>query len=481
MPSKGNPAWKKGGESPNPAGRGIRKAAPAAPGYDGINAYATSYSPGERSGALSGQQKWTTYANSYSHPAVAVSLLLRWALVSGIKWSLTPNKAGGPDADRGVDIVQQGLLEADMLSNTWAEVFAKAMQFWYNGASIHATALARRPDGVVVFSDISHRPMHTIDEFRREAGGRFRYAIQDQENGSRVALDLDDCLYLVNDAAGDAPDGVGVLRFVVEKIERIEDYEELEGSELFSSLGGLPIARAPLAELREKAGSESKDGKAYVLASTQTLRDAVGKRIKTPNIQQQIMLDSATYETKDGSPTGIKKWDIEIVKGDLQGLLEIRAVITDSKLDVARVLGVEFAFVGGGDAGSFGMHESKVTMFAESLNACVAKGVRAARTMIRRLVAANGLNPDTACPDLVPSPIKNTDVAAAVDAITKLQLAGLPPNHPAKKAVFERVDLPYQEESVADLMAPRSSGFGFGAPREQAVMPAESASEEPKV
>jgi hypothetical protein len=124
---------------------------------------------------------------------------------------------------------------------------------------------------------------------------------------------------------------------------------------------------------------------------------------------------------------------------------------------------------GGTFAGTYGAHESKLSMLGSQMNAEIGLfAYLAGEQLARRLVRANGLDPDTATPTLVPSPIMRTDVLTAVDAISKLNLAMLPPNHPARKAVFEGVDLPWEDEE-ASLMLPRPPMF---PPREQAADPA---------
>src|SRR5690606_31072165 len=108
---------------------------------------------------------------------------------------------------------------------------------------------------IVVFGDIAHRPMHTIERWERERDNDettpFVTAIQVTSTGREFRLPLSQCLYVVDDMLSDDPYGVGVLRLVVERIRRINSYEKLEGSELFSSLGGPPIYRAPLEEMQK--------------------------------------------------------------------------------------------------------------------------------------------------------------------------------------------------------------------------------------
>jgi len=440
----------------------VRKAK-SAPGSTGVISYGGFVDTGERDRELIGSRKWVTYSNAFSRPPVAIAAILRYALMSGARWSLVENKAGGRDAARGVEIVHDGLFDARLEGgDTWPEIVGKAGMSWFNGSSLHAFAMARRKDGLVTFSDISHRPMDTIDKWLRSADNRpFDAVEQLTRDGKRATIPLAQCLYVVERMLSDDPYGVGVLRLVVERIRRTGRYEALEGSELFSSLGGLPIARAPLGEINEQLSSLPDDQKqARKQELTAPITTVVSERIKTPEKQQYAVLASDTYQGSDPNTIStVKKWDIEIVKGELQGLVEIRKVITDLDLDVARILGVEFVFVGGGDsAGTYGMHESKVGLFQSTLQASLDRiAVRARDQLARRLVAANGLDPDTATPALVPEKITITAVLDAVAALEGLSRAGLHPKDPARNMIRERLELPPEPDEAieAELMAPR--------------------------
>ncbi len=369
------------------------------------------------------------------------------------------NESGGADAERGVEIVEQGLLYAK-LPKPWQVVVRRSAMHWFNGFSLHAAALGRQRDGSVVYVDIAHRPAHTISQwYRKDSQSAWDSVRQEIGDGSAFSVPLDECLYLVSDQLGDAPHGTGVLALVAERLRRIGKYEGLEGHELFSSLGGLPIARVPLEELIRTVppGYTDEQASSYLATSTAAVTNAVKGRIKTPERQQYLQLDSATYADVDGNPGGVKKWDVEIVKGDLQGLGDIRRVINELHLDVARILGVEFAFVGGGEpAGTYGMHESKLSMFAATLQTTLSEIATAAeQQLVHRLIAANGLDPETAAPYLVPAPIGTADVEKAARTLGLINMAQLPPNHPAKIAMYERLDLPWVPEDDAPLMLPR--------------------------
>lgn len=458
----------KGAPSVNPLGRSAPIAkSKSAPGSTGVISYGGYVQTGEREASLQGAQKWITYANAYARPPVGVAALLRYALMCGVKWSLVENEAGGRKARLGAEACQSGLLDAKFASgDTWSEVAAKAGMYWFNGSSLHAWSLARRKDGSVAFGDIAHRPMHTVDRWKREREGDettpFVAALQRTNSGREFELPLSQCLYLVDRMLGDDPYGVGVLRLVVERIRRAGKYEMLEGSELFSSLGGLPIYRAPLEEIKKDVSNlPESEQQSEIDRRVLGIETVVRDRIKTPEKQMYLGLDSAPYTGTDPNTiTSVPKWGIEIVKGDLQGLLEIRGVIKDLDLDIARMLGVEFVFVGGGDtAGTYGMHESKVGVFAKALQTGVDRiANRATQQLLRPLVAANGLDPDDACPTLVAERISIGAVLEAAQMLAMINQAGLHPKDPARNILREREGLPPEPEDLieADLMLPRA-------------------------
>jgi hypothetical protein len=465
MANKGNPAWQKGGPSPNPRGRGVAKAATRAPGSDGVISYGGYVQTNEGSSRLTGTQKWVEFANAWMHPPVAIAGLLRSALVAGTKWSLTEHASGDADAQRAVEVVQRGLLDA-RLPKPWPVIVRRALMKFFNGFSIHAVAMARRPDGLVAYTDIAERPAHTIDKWFREGDlngqpgvGAWAEVEQVTQDGGRYRIPLSQCLYLAEDTIGAGPDGPGMLRLVVERLRRISNYEALEGSELFSSMGGMPIARVPLEEISRSVplGSTADQAAAHERSVVANIETIVSDRVKTPERRQYAVLDSATYQGSDPNTiSGIQKWAIEMVKAEMQGLGEMRKVITDLHLDVARMLGVEFAFVGGGDtAGTFGMVESKTDLFSTTLQTNLNELARCADDqLVRPLLRANGLDPDKCAPSMTPARIAHKDVEAAARTLGLIQMAGLAPNHPAKIAMFERMELPWQDEA-SSLMAPR--------------------------
>lgn len=447
------------GQSGNPAGRPVRKGK-AAPGSDGVVSYGGYITSGEGNSALTGSQKWITYANAINEAVIATGVRYFGNLLAGTEWHADPSPEGGADAARAVEIVEAGLLNNRLMPRPWPMVVRKAAMCRLMGYSLHATALARRPDGLVVFSDIAHRPQRTIIEWHRDdEAAPWRSVVQQTTSGKRYELELAECFYCVDDTLTDSPEGVGLLRHVIELVRRLGLYQALEGKAYFEDMGGLPIGRAPLEEIAEGVSGTVDQKRAAITAATASLTDAVSKRAKSPETQQWLMLDSRTYTgSNPDTISGIQKWGVELVKSETNGLPDINVVIGRLQLEIARVLGIEFAMVGGGDsAGTYGMHEDKTSMFASNLQTALTEiGGFATRQLARRLVAANGLDPDTCTPMLVAEPISTEAIETVTRSLGNIAMAALAPDDPARNVLRKRMRLPPEPDRSASVMVPRA-------------------------
>lgn len=453
-----NPNWVKGGPSPNPQGRGIAKAAKAT-GTDGVITYAGFLPSVERSPELTGTQKWTTYQNAVNESIVATGIRYFGNLLAGTSWHAEPNPEGGKNADRAVEIVTKGLLEAD-LPKPWPLIVRKAAMYRFWGFSIHATALRRRDDGLVVYSDIAHRPQYTIWRWDKPS---LTDPLQGFWQRTNVSIDefylpMEQCFYCVDDTLTDSPEGGGLLRHIIELVRRLHRYQQLEAIAYEFDIAGLPVGRAPLQEIADKAGAGDATAiKSAVDDKTKNIRDVLGKRAKTPELQPWLLLDSDAYRNvQDGSISNIPKWAVEILSGNTAGKPEINTVIGRIQLEIARVLGVEFAMMGEGSSGSRAMHEDKTSMFASNLETTLAEvSSFATNQLARRLIRANGLDPDTCTPTLVAEPISTEAIETTTRSLANLALAGLMPDDPAIPVLRNRMHLPPPPERSIELMMPR--------------------------
>jgi hypothetical protein len=425
-------------------------------GSDGVASYGGYLQSGESHSALVGSRKWLTYTNALNESIVSTGARYFGNLLAGTKWHAEPNEAGGSDAQRGVEIVTAGLLNANM-GKPWPLVVRKAAMYRYWGFSLHATALKRRRDGLVVFSAIEHRPQHTIEKWLRKDERSVWEAVEQRTRmGTLYEIPLDECFYCVDDTLGDSPDGVGLLRHVIEPVRRLGLYQGLEGIAYQTDMGGMPVVRAPLGEIIAQTGTTSAaEAGAAVNAATAAIRDVVANRIKSPEQQMYALLDSATYTAPDKAISGVPKWALEIVQSTTNGLPAINEVIKRLNFEIARVLGIDFALVGA-DGGSYSMHEDKTSMFATMLSVTLNEMSAFAAPLARRLVRMNGLDPDTATPRLVAEPISTESVLSAAQALAALSTAGLHPADPARAVLRSRMQLPPEPEPSELAMAPRA-------------------------
>lgn len=422
------------------------------PGTTGVTAFAGYVAAGDDHGALTGSRKWTTYSNAYNVPIIATGLRYFTGLLSGTDWHAEePDRCSARDRVRAMEIVEDGLLAAPML-RPWTSVVKKAAMYRPLGFSLHATSMRKRPDGMIVYAAIEHRPQHTITRWLRNSETEpFHTVIQrGTETGREYAIPLDEAFYCVDDTLTDGPEGVGLLRHVIEYVRRLDLFEAWEGKAYSEDLAGIPYARAPLSEL-------STGGDGAVVTATDTVRQFMDRRYKSEDTTPWLMLDSSVYANPDGTLSGNPKWTFDRIKTETANLDRLDASIRRIELQIARVLGVEWALMGADGAGSYAQHADKTSMFATSLQTTLTElGHAATMQLARRLIARNGLDPDTCTPRLVAEPVSTDAVLTVTQALANLSAAGLMPDDPAVDVLRKRMRLPPRPDRMPDLMTPRA-------------------------
>lgn len=437
-------------------------------GGDGVQAYGGWLPSDERNAALIGQQKWLTFANAHHTAIVATGLRYRSNLLASAKWHAEANPRGGRDAERAVDIVTQGLLTAQM-ERPWQLCVRKASMFQVNGFSLHEWSIKRRDDGMIVFADLGHRPPHTVQRWDKPSEqAPWQAVAQLTRAGNEYIIPRNRLWYCWDDTLTDMPDGVGLMRHVIELVRRLGVLEGLEGLAYESDVRGMPIGRAPIEELKKMAeaavgvGADSSKIKGFIQDRTRNLTSQLENVIKSPDKLQWLMLDSATYRSADqNSVTAVQKWAFDLLRGDARGLMELDKVIGRLQLEIARVFGIEFVMMGAGSSGSKAMHADKTSMLAASLNGALSEmGASATRDLARPLVALNGLDPDTCTPTLVAESIDSQDVTTACQALLYLSQAGLQQNDEAIPVIRGWLGLPEAPEPDPAMMGMLGTGAG---------------------
>lgn len=470
------PRWHKGMASPNPHGRGVSKMLsgtlpeqtnPSKPsGSDGTAIYAGYIYLNERRPELTLINKWRTFDNMILDVALVASVVNVWTTLGGSgKWTAEPNPRGGKDAERGAEIVTEGLLNAQ-LNTPWTTVVRRQLMKKLRGFALHEALVRRRDDGMVIYKDIQHRPQWTIDRWDKPDEQTDWIGVsQLTRTGKRFYIPRERLFYSVENTLTDSPDGVGVLRLIAETVRRLQIYQELEGVGLQTDLRGIPIVRVPLADLREQAraagcGDDETKIKAYIDAQVSDLRTFIVAHNKNP--EQGLLFGSDTYTTKDEaqSPSSIYKWSAELLSSASSSLPDARAAIARELAEVARIMCAEWLLLGGEDAGgAYSMHEDKTAMFCLMLNAGRKDlATDAQRDLAARLIALNGLDPETCTPTLVPEPVATQSVEVAARTLLALQQAGLHPRDKAMNVLRGRMDLPDAPDiDLTDWMLPRGA------------------------
>lgn len=473
-------------------GGNVRSAPSTRPnGGDGVQAYGGFLAPDERRPELIAPRKWLTFADAHHTAIVATGLRYRCNLLTSANWHAEANPRGGRDAQRGVDIVTQGLLNAQ-LPRPWRLCVRKASMFQINGFALHEWCTKKRDDGLIVFSELGHRPPHTIQRWDKPSEQEPWRAVQQLTRaGQTWVIPRERLWYCWDDTLTDQPDGVGLMRHVVELVRRLGVLEGLEGLAYETDLRGMPVGRAPIEELRAMAeaklgaGADRDAVKQFIFERTQNLRSNLENIIKSPEKLQWLLLDSATFRNVDQSTvSAVQKWALELLRGDARGLVEIDRVIGRLQLEIARVLGIEFVMMGASSSGSKAMHVDKTSMLAASLQATLTEiADSATRDLARPLVTLNGLDPDTCTPQLVAEPVDMRDVTAVCQALLYLSQAGLSPEDEATDVVRDWLGLPgapAPTPAMLGVLGARPGGRrpgagGRGAAGSRAGQPGESA------
>ena len=428
-------------------------------GGDGVQAYGGFLPTPESNPALVGSRKWVTYANATNTAIVATGLRYSLGLIAGTNWHAEPNPRGGADAERGVQIATEGLLAAQ-LPRPWPAVVRKQAMYKFSGFALHEWTTKRRDDGMVVYADISHRPQHSINRWDKPSEKEPWLAVgQLTAAGNQWTIPRNRLFYAVDDTLTDSPDGVGLFRHIVELVRRLGVLEGLELLAYQTDLRGIPVGRAPIADLMVQAqgapgvGTDAAKIQAYVTDRTAKLREILVSHAKTPEALQYLLLDSGTYKGADPNViTSIQKGALERQRGEAYGTAEVAAAIGRVQFEIARVLGIEFAMMGGG-GGSLAMHDGKTSLLALTLQTTLTEiAAFATVDLARPLIALNGLDPDTCTPTLVAEPISTDAISETCRALSMLAQAGLVPNDPARNVIRKRLHLPPEpEQPVEDL------------------------------
>lgn len=379
----------------------------------------------ERNRLLHGVQKYTTYSNILlNNSIVSAGTHFFLNMAEQATWTFAPSAKD--TSGEYADFAKRAILLEPL--TPWAEVVKKACMSRFYGFSLQEIVLKKNEKGEIVVKDFKHRPQSSIDKWITNDKGHVLSVVQRSTLSSvrSIEIPIDKLLYTVNNSFTDSPEGVGLFRHLVEPALRLARYEQLEAIGFDTDLRGIPIGRAPLAELAElEQRSQTPVDREGALGP---LRAMLGNQKREVN--QAILLDSETYSTQDetGKPSNVYKYDLQLLKSASNGLPDIAAAIMRLNREMARVLGVEQLLLGENREGSFALADAKTKslfLLVDSTLDQLADAV--SHKVLNLLWDVNGLDPDLK-PTIIVEDTKFRNINEITGALRDLAAAGAPLN-----------------------------------------------------
>ncbi|RWB67558.1 hypothetical protein [Mesorhizobium sp.] len=412
----------------------------------------------ERRNEVVGPQKWVTFSDIATNFSIVASGIRHFlGLIARTEWTVEP--AGSEDdpeefksaAKEAADFVESCLHD---MSTPWSRVTRRASMYRFRGFDIQEWTAKRRQDGRIGMLNVAPRPCHTIDRWELTEMGEVLGMWQANPNtGQYLFLPRSKVMYVVDDALTDSPDGLGLLRHLVEPAERLKEYLRLEGIGYQRDLRGIPVGKAPISALNAAV----KDGK-LTKEQSQLLLDAMTDLVKmqAKTHDTGVILDSKTYEsqTADGvTVSSVPQWAIDLVTGNATGIDSLGNAINRVNREMARILGVEQLMLGEG-VGTRSLSEDKTSNFFLQVEGALADIAESGeKDFIGPLWTLNGFD-DALKPTLKYEAVQFKDVAKITAALRDMATAGavLAPNDPAINDVRDLLGVAREPELDPELL-----------------------------
>lgn len=410
-------------------------------GSPGTAVYSGYVQVQESQADLQGLNRYKTFSNALANTSiVAAGVRYFLNLVSRPLWKLDPTDH--PESERLTEIAYTFMYGSDAGRTSWQRVVRRAAMYRFYGFSVQEITARRDPKGHVGVDDVAVRPQSTIERWDVDQQGRvFGMWQRRPHDGKELYLPRWKTVYLVDDSVSDSPEGMGLFRHIAESVRRLKRYEQLEGWGYETDLRGIPVARAPLAELQEMVDSGAITA-AQRDAQLAGLRAFLAGHIRTNSLS--LLLDSMTFEDRESRrPSAAHKWGLELLRSDANSHAEVLRAIERLNREIARVLGVEQLLLGDGAAGSFALAKEKNHNFAVVIDSTLEE-LREAfqRDFLSLLWNLNGW-PIEAMPEMKTDRLQYRNIQDVVDALQKMAQAGavLAPDDPAISEVRDLLGL----------------------------------------
>lgn len=399
-------------------------------GGPGVAVFGGYVDEGEQNAKVAGVQKYTTYANILANTTIAAaSVRFFLNLLAKAEWNVQAAD-DTPESQERAEWFEKALHD---MTTPFHRVVRRAGLYRYFGFSIQEWTAKRNEDGTIGLLDVESRPQHTIEQWGTDESGTVHGVVQRSPQTFRaIPLHRSRLVYVVDDSLTDSPEGLGLFRHIVEAVERLEEYEKLEGIGFETDLRGIPVGRAPFMEL-SKAVQAGTINQAQMDAQITAMRTFLTKHKKTANLA--LFLDSKVYESTgdNRTPSGQPQWNLELLKAGATSAPELALAIQRINREIARVLGTENLLLGESGAGSLAMARDKSDQFALQIDGALKEISEAFQAdLVKPFMELNGWDLET-MPKLKPEKVQHRAIEEVTAALRDMASAGavLAPDDPA--------------------------------------------------
>ena len=430
-------------------GRNRRVPATETLGHAGTAIFGGYVVENEKENSLTGRERYTQYSQALANCSiVAAGVRYFLNLCARASWQFAP-----ADHPRGVELAEMAeKILTDDPTTSWARIVRRAAMYRFYGFSIQEWTARRRADGVLTLADVAPRAQITIERWDVNTDGSVNGVVQRSPQDQRETyLPRGKLVYLVDDTLNDSPEGLGLFRHIMAPIRRLKRYEQLEGFGFETDLRGIPIGRAPYAELRQMVQNGTIT-QADAIAAVAPLEAFIKNHIKNPELG--LLLDSQPYSTTDEAtrPSTESKFDLSLMDGPEGSLPEIAQAIERVNREIARILGVESILLGEGDRGSFALARDKTNQFSLTVDSTLEELAQSFHDDLLRVVWRLNGWPEEAMPTLEPEAASYRDVEQIATALAELARSGamLTPDDPAVNEVRALLGLSPTDDLTRD-------------------------------
>jgi hypothetical protein len=398
-------------------------------------------------------------------------------LISNAVWTVNaPEGLNDADTAKAQEIADQAYDDLFGMTTSWSSIVRKTAAFRLQGFSIQEWTAKKKPDGSIGFLDVEHRPQRTIVRWNRDEGGTVESVVQRVPGRADVELPRGKIVYAVDDTLSDSPEGVGLFRHMAKTADRLDMFLQLEEIGFTTDLRGIPIARAPLGELRQEVLDSGQEGteprikaEARRTSLLAPLRDFLNKHVRNEKTGVLFPSDTFTATSVDKSVTisSTPKWALELLNGESQSFEAMANAVNRMNQELARLLGVEHLLLGADGGGSLALARAKVGTFYLTVTSTLLDLLEIYdRDLLAPWSELNGV-PEELRPEMGVNEISDRDIEQVLDSLAKLAQAGAPmmPDDPAVGEIYDLLGLTRPPERMDEQDLSLNPGRNTPAPQ----------------